>query len=87
MADLRYLSDSAGRGARRGADTAVLMRCVVERSHKGDRNAAERAGRDNAERRRTLDKVLDDGLEDTFPASDPVSITQPAPNACDKKGW
>ena len=58
------------------------------RSHKDDRNeAAERSRRDNAERRRTLDKVLDDGLEDTFPASDPVSITQPAPNACDKKGW
>jgi nicotinate phosphoribosyltransferase len=63
------------------------MRCVVERSHKGDRDeAAERSGRDNAERRRTLDKVLDEGLEDTFPASDPVSVTQPSPNSCDKKG-
>jgi nicotinate phosphoribosyltransferase len=63
------------------------MRCVVERSHKGARDeAAERAGRDSAERRRILDKVLDEGLQDTFPASDAVSVTQPAPNACDKKG-
>ena len=59
----------------------------MERSHKGGRaEAGERSGRDNAERRRILDRVLDDGLEDTFPASDPVSITQPSPSACDNKG-
>ena len=69
----------------------------MELSHKGDRaDLAERRGRDDAEQRRTLDKALldkalldkalDDGLEATFPASDPVSITQPSPRTCDKKG-
>jgi hypothetical protein len=32
--------------------------------------------RDRAEKHR-LDDALHEGLEDTFPASDPVSITQP----------
>jgi hypothetical protein len=29
--------------------------------------------------KRRLDEKLDRALEDTFPASDPVAITQPAP--------
>ncbi|MBN9087580.1 MAG: hypothetical protein J0J01_11780 [Reyranella sp.] len=33
----------------------------------------------------SLDEKLDRALEDTFPASDPVSITEPAP-APKKKG-
>ena len=35
--------------------------------HQGDGGAAKRK-----------DRALDDALEDTFPASDPVSIEQPA---------
>jgi nicotinate phosphoribosyltransferase len=31
------------------------------------------------ERRRRQEEALDDALKDTFPASDPVSATQPAP--------
>jgi hypothetical protein len=37
-------------------------------------------------RKRSLDDKLDEGLEETFPGSDPVSITQPPPNAHDKRG-
>ena len=37
---------------------------------------------DNAEKRR-LEEALDAGLEGTFPASDPVSVTQPAPSDAD----
>jgi nicotinate phosphoribosyltransferase len=33
-----------------------------------------------AERERRLDRRLDEALEETFPASDPVSISQPAPD-------
>ena len=33
---------------------------------------------------RHLDDLLDKGLEDTFPASDPVEITQPPPSRQDK---
>jgi hypothetical protein len=35
-----------------------------------------------AEKRR-LDEALDEGLEETFPGSDPVSVTQPAPSKGD----
>ena len=33
---------------------------------------------ENAEKRR-LDAALEEGLEETFPASDPVNVTQPPP--------
>jgi hypothetical protein len=32
------------------------------------------------EKERRLDRRLDEALEETFPASDPVSISQPAPD-------
>jgi hypothetical protein len=37
-----------------------------------------------AERRKSLEDALERGLEDTFPGSDPVAVTQPPPSACDK---
>jgi hypothetical protein len=33
-----------------------------------------------AEKERRLDRQLDEALEETFPASDPVSMSQPAPD-------
>jgi hypothetical protein len=36
----------------------------------------------SAEKRR-LDQALEEGLEETFPASDPVSVTQPSPSKVD----
>ena len=38
--------------------------------------------RDREEKRR-LDDALEEGLEETFPASDPVNVTQPAPSKGD----
>jgi hypothetical protein len=38
-----------------------------------------------AERRRHLEKSLEQGLEDSFPASDPINVTQPPPSKGDKK--
>ncbi len=35
--------------------------------------------------RRRLERSLEEGLEDTFPASDPINVTQPPPNATDKR--
>ncbi len=32
-----------------------------------------------------LEKSLDEGLEESFPASDPVNVTQPAPSKRDRK--
>ncbi|SHG36512.1 hypothetical protein [Bradyrhizobium erythrophlei] len=37
----------------------------------------------SAEKRR-LDQALDEGLQETFPASDPVNVTQPAPSKQDR---
>jgi len=31
-------------------------------------------------KRRRLERSLEEGLEDTFPASDPINVTQPAPD-------
>jgi hypothetical protein len=36
----------------------------------------------SAEKRR-LDQALEEGLEETFPASDPVNVTQPPPSKAD----
>ena len=37
-----------------------------------------------AECKKALDEALDLGLEETFPGSDPVAVTQPMGSACDK---
>jgi hypothetical protein len=37
---------------------------------------------ESAEKRR-LEEALEQGLKDTFPASDPVSVTQPSPTKGD----
>jgi hypothetical protein len=38
---------------------------------------------EDAEKRR-LDEALEEGLEETFPASDPVNVTQPPPSKADR---
>ena len=40
-------------------------------------------GSDHEEKRR-LDDALEEGLEETFPGSDPVNVTQPAPSKADQ---
>ena len=34
--------------------------------------------------KRQLDDALEEGLEETFPGSDPVNVTQPAPSKGDR---
>jgi hypothetical protein len=36
-----------------------------------------------SDEKRKLDQALDEGLEETFPASDPVNVTQPPPSKGD----
>jgi hypothetical protein len=43
----------------------------------GDTSAADR------EEKRRLDDALEEGLEETFPGSDPVNVTQPPPSKGD----
>jgi hypothetical protein len=40
-------------------------------------------GADDAEKR-LLDEALEEGLEETFPASDPPNVTQPPPSRDDR---
>jgi hypothetical protein len=44
-------------------------------------NAKVRAAK--ATEKRQLDQALEEGLEETFPGSDPVNVTQPAPSKAD----
>jgi hypothetical protein len=46
----------------------------------------DKTKRDREEvRKRKLEQSLERGLEDSFPASDPVNVTQPAPTRRDKR--
>jgi hypothetical protein len=38
---------------------------------------------DDADEKHRLDEALEEGLQETFPASDPVNVTQPAPSRSD----
>ena len=53
---------------------------VLENQKKKERRQAA----EDAERRR-LEKALEEGLEETFPASDPVNVTQPPHSVQDKR--
>jgi hypothetical protein len=44
---------------------------------------ARNLSRDREEKRR-LDDALEEGLKETFPASDPVNVIQPAPSKADR---
>jgi hypothetical protein len=41
--------------------------------------------REDALRRHRLEKSLEEGLEDSFPASDAINVTQPPPSVQDKR--
>jgi nicotinate phosphoribosyltransferase len=45
-----------------------------------DKSAPPVPSAPGAEKERPLDRRLDEALEETFPASDPVSMSQPAPD-------
>ena len=39
---------------------------------------------DDSTEKRRLDDALEEGLKETFPGSDPVNVTQPAPSKGDR---
>ena len=47
------------------------------------RSGSEPKDAKSTEKRR-LEQALEEGLRETFPASDPVSVTQPAPSKADQ---
>jgi hypothetical protein len=48
----------------------------------GPRSKTDTPASDREEKRR-LDDALEEGLEETFPGSDPVNVTQPPPSKGD----
>ena len=59
---------------------AIPKQTVVE----GESDDKSKREREDA-RKRKLERSLERGLEDSFPASDPVNVTQPAPTRRDKR--
>ncbi|HMM89967.1 hypothetical protein [Bradyrhizobium sp.] len=52
----------------------------------GPRTApSDEANSDARDEKRRLDDALEVGLEETFPASDSVSVTQPPPSKADRR--
>jgi len=55
---------------------------------RGEHAEHQRHGEDRkerqAKRKKAMDDALDRGLQDSFPGSDPVAVTQPPPSARDK---
>jgi hypothetical protein len=53
---------------------------MADPKHTAEEEPDEKTKRNREEaRQRRLERSLEQGLEDTFPASDPVNVTQPAP--------
>ena len=46
---------------------------------------AEKKPKDDKKERERLERSLEEGLEDSFPASDPISVIQPLPSAIDRR--
>jgi hypothetical protein len=51
--------------------------------HESEQQKKERLDRERLDKER-LDRALDEGLEETFPGSDPVNVIQPAHSPQDK---
>jgi hypothetical protein len=59
-----------------GIPNDTLMDHEVDEKTRREREAAQQ---------RKLEKSLEQGLEDSFPASDPINVTQPPPSVKDKR--
>ena len=60
---------------------AIPKRTVVEEEEVDDKTKRDR----EEVRKRRLERSLEQGLEDSFPASDPINVTQPAPTRRKRK--
>jgi hypothetical protein len=59
-----------------GIPNDTLIDNEVDEKTRREREAAQQ---------RKLEKSLEQGLEDSFPASDPINVTQPPPSVKDKR--
>jgi hypothetical protein len=58
----------------------VVSQADIDRARRQEARKQQRE-----EARHKADKSLESGLEETFPASDPVNVTQPAKSPQDKR--
>jgi hypothetical protein len=56
----------------------------IEHGHRRAKRRRSSNGYGGEAEKRKLDRALDEGLRETFPASDPVSVVQPAASKHDK---
>jgi hypothetical protein len=70
-------------------DLAIPQRkAIMNQDHAtspGEKNYNNENSKDSPAKKERLDEALEKGLEDSFPASDPVNVTQPPPSKQDKK--
>jgi len=59
---------------------AIPNRTVMENETRDEKHKREEAAK-----RERLERSLEEGLENTFPASDPINVTQPPPTVEDKR--
>ena len=72
--------DEGRHGVHRGHD-----HCHGQHDHDRVDHGQSAAPNDaEAAEKRRLDRALEEGLEETFPGSDPVNVTQPAPSKADR---
>jgi hypothetical protein len=64
-----------------GETSMAIPRQTVVEEERDDKSKREREDA----RKRRLERSLEQGLEDSFPASDPINVTQPAPTRRDKR--
>jgi hypothetical protein len=64
----------------RAAPNDVVSQADIDRKRREERRDEQRA-----KDRHRADNSLERGLEESFPASDPVNVTQPAKSPQDKK--
>jgi hypothetical protein len=80
----RRVTFTKARRARRWQGEQAM---AVPKQRVDDELEEEKSKNDGEEaRKRKLERSLEQGLEDSFPASDPVNVTQPAPAPREKKG-
>jgi 2-methylcitrate dehydratase PrpD len=70
--------------ATRRAPMGIPNETVTQNELDEKRRQEERKEYKEAQRRK-VERSLEEGLEDSFPASDPINVTQPAPSVLDKR--
>ena len=68
-------------GQRRLATAGLTLSLANTDNEMGEKAKHER----EEERKRQLERSLEQGLEDSFPASDPINVTQPPPTSGETK--